>query len=192
MNTRLRTSIALASAAMVIAVSGCGRTPPTPVRANPPAAKPADGDLLVTHEGPEQRPQSRTRATIRDESVAPASLEVVVPTPKSEQQLAADALTRIGPPAVPMLVEALRGTDDEVRRQACQVLVRMGPDAKEAVPELVNLLDDPDEDLRRMAATALGRIGPDAGEAVPALMRRLLEGETPPPPAGEPQRFPPR
>lgn len=191
MNTRMQASIALASAAMVIGISGCGRTPPTPVRAKQ-SAEAAGGDgLLVKHDASESRPPARTRATIRDESVAPASLEVVVPAPKSEQQLAADALTRIGPPAVPMLVEALRGTDDEVRRQACQVLMRMGPDAKEAVPELVNLLDDQDEDLRRMAATALGRIGPDAGEAVPALMRRLLEGETPPP-AGEPQRFPPR
>ena len=108
------------------------------------------------------------------------------------QQLAADALTRIGPPAVPMLVEALRGTDGEVRRQACEVLMRMGPDARGAVPELVRLLDDQDEELRRMAATALGRIGPDAGEAVPALMRQLLEGETLPPPGGEPQRLPPQ
>jgi HEAT repeat protein len=192
MNRPFCTLIVLAFATLVISTVGCGRRPPTPVRAKQSDATAADNSLLVTHEEGNQQSPARARITIRDESVAPASLEVAMPTPKSEQQLAADALTRIGPPAVPMLVEALQGTDGEVRRQACQVLMRMGPDAKEAVPELVNLLDDPDENLRRMAATALGRIGPDAGEAVPALMRRLLEAGTLPPPAGEPQRLPPQ
>ena len=192
MDRHLSTSIVLASVALVMTSGGCGRRPPTPVRAKQSDARAADNSLLVTHEEVNKQSLPRARITIRDESVARASLDVVMPTPKSERQLAADALTRIGPPAVPMLVEALRGRDGEVRRQACEVLMRMGPDAREAVPELVRLLDDEDEELRRMAATALGRIGPDAGEAVPALMRRLLERETLPPPTGEPERLPPR
>ena len=166
--------IALA-AAITVGVAGCSRTPPPPYRAKQPAAAVDDNSQLVSTVI-EDTP-ARAGRTIRDEAVAPATLEVAAPPLKSEKELAADALTRIGPPAVPMLVEALRSTDDEVRRQACAVLMRMGPDAKDAVPELVRLLEDPDEDLRRMAAIALGRIGPDAGQAVPQLMRRMLEGE---------------
>jgi HEAT repeat protein len=159
-----------------VSFGGCQRTPPSPARIKAPAAKPQDDNLLVSAEA-QPLPPAGARRVIRDEAVAPASLEVVVPAPKSEQQLAADALTRIGPPAVPMLIEALRSGDGQVRREACAVLMRMGPDAKEAVPDLVRLLEDDDEELRRMAAIALGRIGPDAGEAVPALMRSLLQGQ---------------
>ena len=104
----------------------------------------------------------------------------------SEQQAAAEALSRIGPPAVPMLVQALQHSDPEVRLQAVRVLIRMGPDAKEAVPALVPLLDDPDERIRKAAARSLGRIGPEAGDAVPALMRSLLQAEPVAPPAEVP------
>jgi hypothetical protein len=100
----------------------------------------------------------------------------------SEQQAAADALGRIGPPAVPQLVEALHSPDAEVRLQAAQVLARMGSDARDSVPHLVDLLDDPDERIRKTAARTLGRIGPDAGAAVPALMRTLLQPAPTPPP----------
>ena len=43
----------------------------------------------------------------------------------TEQDAAADALGRIGKPAVPALVQALRSTDADVRLQAVQVLARM-------------------------------------------------------------------
>jgi len=161
-------------ASVAVAVAGCGRTPPTPSRQVSSAAK-----LAAAETSP---PAELPTAVIRDDSVKPATLlvpaAVPAPAPRSEQSLAAEALSRIGPPAVPMLVDALRSSDQEVRRQACAVLMRMGPDAKEAVPELVLLLEDADPELRKMAATALGRIGPDAAPAVPALMKAMLEGES--------------
>jgi hypothetical protein len=97
------------------------------------------------------------------------------PSAMTEQELAAEALARIGPPAVPALVQALQHRDPEVRRQALAVLMRMGPDAKEAAGEVTKLLDDPDERIRKMAAKALANIGPEAAVAVPALMRNLLQ-----------------
>lgn len=101
----------------------------------------------------------------------------------TEQQAAADALGRIGAPAVPQLIDALRNRDPEVRKQAAEVLARMGADARAAVPDLVRLLDDEDLAIRKTAARTLGRIGPDAAEAVPALMRNLLQPEPQPPSA---------
>nr|WP_044181354.1 HEAT repeat domain-containing protein [Pirellula staleyi] len=93
----------------------------------------------------------------------------------TEEQTATDALGRIGPPAIPALIQALRSQDPIVRRKAAEVLARMGSDAKEAVPDLIRLLDDPDPLIRKTAARTLGRIGPDAAPAIPALMRTLMQ-----------------
>jgi HEAT repeat protein len=100
----------------------------------------------------------------------------------TEQDTAADALGRIGPSAVPALVQGLQSSDPDVRLRATEVLARMGADAKDAVPDLVVLLDDPDERIRKAAARTLGRIGPESAPAVPALMRSLLEAEPTAPP----------
>ena len=167
--------------ASLLIATGCGRTPPSPTRQTASASDPAAAASPPAVAGNSPR-------IVRDDRVAPAAFVVPVKPPPSEQLLAAEALARIGPPAVPRLVEALRSPDGQVRRQACAVLLRMGPDAKEAVPDLVRLLEDDDEDLRKMAAKALGRIGPDAAPAVPALMRTLLE-EAPPPESVESASF---
>jgi hypothetical protein len=93
----------------------------------------------------------------------------------TEQEIAADAIARIGAPAVPELRRSLRSPDPNVRLRAIDVLSRVGSDAEPAVPDLIQLLDDEDPRVRRAAARTLGRIGPAAAEAVPALMRSLLQ-----------------
>lgn len=98
---------------------------------------------------------------------------------KTVQETAADALARIGEPAVPMLVETLNDRDPHARAQSARALALMGPKAQAAVPQLILSLDDADEHVRRGAARALGQIGPAAQSAVPALIRLL---KLPPPP----------
>jgi HEAT repeat protein len=93
-------------------------------------------------------------------------------------QTAADSLARIGPAAVPALLEVLRSPDPKRRARAARVLARMGPLAKEAAPSLVAALHDPDPQVRIAAARALGQIGPEAAAAVPALVEAMLESET--------------
>lgn len=95
------------------------------------------------------------------------------------REAAADALGRIGEPAVPELVRMLQDPDPALRRQAADVLARIGPRAGAAVPQLTLALDDADPQVRRSAARALGQIGPDAAAAVPTLMRILREDEEP-------------
>jgi hypothetical protein len=117
--------------------------------------------------------------TIRDSQVRLAEHSSLLPLEAwTEQQAAADALGRIGPPAVPPLVAALESSDPQTRLRAAEVLARMGSDAKDAAPALTRLLDDPDEQIRKAATRALGRIGPAAEEAVPALVRALLESDS--------------
>ena len=161
--------------------AGCGSLQP-PVKM---IHVPSGGEPILTSAEREQIQDGR-----QQHLVAPAAfarpIEEPPPEPLlkpfdqwSEQEAAADALGRIGPAAVPALLQALASPEKAMRLKATEVLGRMGPEAKDAVPDLVRLLEDPDLAVRKAATRTLGRIGPAAGDAVPALMRSL-EPSSPP------------
>lgn len=149
---------------------GCNSKPHAPVEA---ASNPTDSNftpLAVLKKDPQLVRANYQSEISRDAGNFPDS---------TEQEVAAQALGRIGQPAVPMLMNALQHRDPHVRLQAAQVLAKIGPEAKAAVPILVAALDDQDPRVRRASARALGQIGPAAQDAVPALMRSLVQPETP-------------
>ena len=78
---------------------------------------------------------------------------------------AAEALARIGAPAVPVLVEQLASEDPDLRQAAAGVLGAIA-DGR-GVPPLTARLADPDVNVRAAVADALGKIG--SAEAVAAL-----------------------
>ncbi|MDD1706781.1 MAG: HEAT repeat domain-containing protein [Methanoregulaceae archaeon] len=84
---------------------------------------------------------------------------------------AAEALARIGPPAVPRLIQALGHPDEDVRWKAAITLGEIG-DPRGIVP-LIGLLSDQDRFVRSRAAYALGLI---AQPAIPALSEALSGG----------------
>ena len=88
------------------------------------------------------------------------------------------ALSAVGRPAVPHLVELLDEKDWWLRAAAADVLGDLGTTASDTVPHLTRVLDDETEWVRRNAVEALGNIGPAAAEAVPALSRRLQDSES--------------
>ena len=88
------------------------------------------------------------------------------------------ALSAVGRPAVPHLVELLDEKDWWLRAAAADVLGDLGTTASDTVPHLTRVLDDEAEWVRRNAVEALGNIGPAAAEAVPALSRRLQDSES--------------
>ncbi len=79
---------------------------------------------------------------------------------------AVKALGKIGPAAIPALVEAL----DRGMPRAPSALGAIGP---AAVPALIEALRHPNRDMRLGAIHALGRTKPPAGAAVPALTAML-------------------
>jgi len=163
-------------------VAGCGGLTGPTKQVETPA--PAPGPQFISTSGPSTSNQAPPRP-IYDYNVAPAQYSLKPLEQWTEQEAAADALGRIGPSAIPQLIELLKSPEPDVRLIAAQVLARMGSDAKEAVPHLIPLLKDRDERIRKSAARTLGRIGPDAAAAVPELMQALLEesrpgGSTPP------------
>jgi HEAT repeat protein len=89
------------------------------------------------------------------------------------QQVAADALARIGEGSIPELVRLLEDPNPKTRARAAWALGRMGPQGTKAVPALAAALQDKDRQVQESAARALGQIGPQATEAIPDLVRLM-------------------
>lgn len=83
---------------------------------------------------------------------------------------AADALGRIGKPAVPTLLDVLKTGNTAARADAARALGKVGPDAADAVPALAEALHDPEPSIRRAALEGLGGVGPAAASATKELM----------------------
>jgi HEAT repeats len=82
------------------------------------------------------------------------------------------ALGRIGLPdkeAVPILVGALKDSNDDVFTAALQGLGRLGPRAKGSIPHLLPLLKNASLEKRVSVCLVLGFIGRSATDAVSAL-----------------------
>jgi hypothetical protein len=73
-------------------------------------------------------------------------------------------------PAVPVLIEALRDSNWNVRQEAILALGRIGASA---VPALIELLPDADVNVRLATGEVFGYIGAEATPAVPALTKAL-------------------
>jgi HEAT repeat protein len=104
---------------------------------------------------------------------SPVNQATVSVVRQDSREVAADALGRIGTPAVPALAEALSDPVPSVRVDACRALAYMGAKAKDAVPPLTRTLSDPEEAVRQEAARALGQIGDSAQLAIPDLIQML-------------------
>jgi HEAT repeat protein/S1-C subfamily serine protease len=75
------------------------------------------------------------------------------------KETAVTALVKIGKPAIPALVEALRDNNPKIRAGACRALGDIGPDAKTASTiQLNGLQRDKDVDVRDAATDALRKI----------------------------------
>ena len=107
--------------------------------------------------------------------VVPVLINALKDEDKNIRRNAAYALARIGKDAVPALITALKDEDSDVRSNAADALGKIGADAKEAVPVLITALKDEDNYVRSNAADALGNIGTGAKEAVPALITALKD-----------------
>jgi hypothetical protein len=141
----------------------------------PPATDTGEGGMRDAVGEPGPASGNQPAAAARG-SMIETSRDLVQPhTQWSMEQLAADALGRIGPEAVPHLVLRLREPNPVARRRVAEILARIGPDAAAAVPSLTELLRDPDPTVQRSAVRALGQIGPAASAAVPHLLDLFIE-----------------
>ena len=88
-----------------------------------------------------------------------------------------EIIRRIGPPAIPLLVELLRAQDVSFRRFAADACIDLVPDSAPIQPSLRRALRDEDSMVAGDAARALGALGPRASPSVPALVKTLSHEE---------------
>jgi len=96
-------------------------------------------------------------------------------TPEHEdlQMVASEILRRIGPPALPLLVDLLRDEWAPVRRVAADALIDLAPHTEGIQPALRRALSDADAMVAGDAARALGALGKRASPSTGALVRAL-------------------
>ena len=84
-----------------------------------------------------------------------------------------EIIRRVGPPAIPLLVELLRHEQVSFRRNAADGLIDLPPDTERIQPALRRALRDEDATVAGDAARALGALGPKASPSVRALVTTL-------------------
>jgi outer membrane protein assembly factor BamB/HEAT repeat protein len=82
-------------------------------------------------------------------------------------------IRRIGPPAIPLLVDLLRHESDSIRCSAIDALIDLAPHTERIQPELRRALRDEDSMVAGDAARALGALGKRASPSVGALVNTL-------------------
>jgi hypothetical protein len=106
---------------------------------------------------------------------APAASELIkLLNDEQTSYPAALALSAIGQPAVPLLVQTLTNRSAWTRMGVVQALNFMHG-AEEAIPDLLRCLDDPEPGVREEAAIALGDMRKQPDRVVPKLMERLAD-----------------
>ena len=84
-----------------------------------------------------------------------------------------EIIRRIGPPAIPLLVDLLRHEQVSIRRNAVDALIDLAPNTESIQPALRRALRDEDSDVAGDAARALGALGKRASPSVRALVKTL-------------------
>jgi HEAT repeat protein len=88
-----------------------------------------------------------------------------------------EIIRRIGPPAIPLLVELLRHEQVSFRGFAADALIDLPPDTESIQPALRRALRDEDSMVAADAARALGALGERASPSVRALVEALSHAE---------------
>jgi hypothetical protein len=152
----------------ILWLGGCGA-----VDSDPPAAieQKAREMIPLQTQTISTAPPDSSRIERMRPPVVPTSPQIPRRQQRALPETAADALARIGEPAVPSVIVMLSDPNPELRVRAANILAQIGDQASPAVPELIARLRDEDETVRKAAAHALGQMGPSAADAVPALLR---------------------
>ena len=83
------------------------------------------------------------------------------------------ALSKVGPPIVPVMRNFLNGSDPAMKKMALRVLCGVGPKAEPVVPDLIQLMGD--KDYAKLTVGVLACIGAASKPAVPALINALFD-----------------
>ncbi|HET9265014.1 MAG TPA: PQQ-binding-like beta-propeller repeat protein, partial [Vicinamibacterales bacterium] len=125
--------------------------------ANDPKAR-AVAEATLVQEAPRSLPLLRRLLNRPDEDLHVVTLEII---------------RRIGPPAIPLLVDLLRDERVSIRASAADALIDLAPHTEWIQPALRRALSDQDPVVAGDAARALAALGHRASPSVGALVKTL-------------------
>jgi outer membrane protein assembly factor BamB len=123
---------------------------------------------------------AEVRATAEAELIkdAPRSLtllrQLLEPEHEDLHAVTLEIVRRIGPAAIPLIVELLSHEWESIRRNAADALIDLAPHTESVQPALRRALEDDDVMVAGDAARALGALGDKASPSVAALVETLL------------------
>jgi HEAT repeat protein len=125
-----------------------------------------DGDAMVAEEA--------VRALVKIDKDALPAIRAVLAGDKRQRAVA--DLQKIGAPALPFLLDALKATNKvEVRRQSAQAIAAINVKEEIMIVPLTRSLLDPDKDVRRASLQALRGVAIAAKGAIPNLLANLKD-----------------
>ncbi|MDO8730571.1 MAG: HEAT repeat domain-containing protein [Candidatus Omnitrophota bacterium] len=85
--------------------------------------------------------------------------------------------SKVDPKILPVLVQALRESDSDIRTLGVLVLGSLARELPEALPYVLKAYRDPDKQVRGAVLGALSRIGPGPKEVIPAILKGFKDSE---------------
>jgi len=85
--------------------------------------------------------------------------------------------SKVDPKILPVLVQALRESDSDIRTLGVLVLGSLAREVPEALPYVLKATQDPDKQVRGAVLGALSRIGPGPKEVIPAILNGFKDSE---------------
>lgn len=105
----------------------------------------------------------------RAQPAIPQLENLLTNSPKDTSENAANCLSAIGKPAVPVLLREMTNANPTIRASATMAIGAVDPKSKESVPALMDRLNDESSNVRYMAAQSLGEIKAEPDVVLPAL-----------------------
>lgn len=149
--------------------------PPSGTHSSPAATPASVGDWahrLLAHDSTVRASAEATLVQGGPRSL-PLLKRFLAPEHEDLHDVTFDIIRRIGPSAIPLLVELLRDRSESIRRGAVDELIDLAPDTQWIQPALRRALRDEDAVVAGDAARALGALGKRASPSVAALVRTL-------------------
>jgi outer membrane protein assembly factor BamB len=131
----------------------------------------------ITVEDPKERADAETALSRGGQRSLPLLAEFLNKPDDELHRETFEIIRRIGPPAIPVLVEMLRDKRVPIRRNAADALIDLAPDTETIQPALREALEDDDSFVARDAARALGALDEKAAPSVLALVKALSHPE---------------
>ena len=146
---------------------------PAPVFPQTPGTSVRDWESRLTANDPKVRASAEAALVQGAQRSLPVLRRLLTRSDENLHDATFEIVRRIGPPAIPLLVDLLRDARVSNRRDAADAFIDLAPQTESIQPALRRALRDEDSNVAGDAARALGALREKASPSVGALIRTL-------------------